>query len=128
MLKGWAKNDVEKYNSFYKNFGSLFKTGINTDFSNREKIIELLRFESSSLTAGEVVSLKDYCSRMRDGQSAIYYLSGDNRDLLEKNPNMEYFRKKEIEVLYLTDPVDIFIFCNVAKIIVNTNRNGRTTS
>ncbi len=109
LLKVWANKDTEKYMTFYKNFGPLFKTGINSDFSNKDKIVELLRFESSLKKKEEMTSLKDYVSRMKGSQKEIYYLSGDQRDSLEANPNLEYFKKNEIEVLLLTEPVDVFI-------------------
>jgi len=109
MLGDWAKNDAGKYEKFYKNFGPLFKTGINSDFGNRDKILKLLRFESTAKPRGDLVSFDDYVSRMKKNQGEIYYLSGENRDILEKNPNLEYFKKNDIEVLLLTDPVDVFI-------------------
>jgi len=108
FLKDWAENKQDKYLQFYRNFGVLLKTGLNSDFANREKLIELLRFESSVKPAGEVTSLKEYVSRMKDFQTEIYYLSGDNRDLLEHNPKLEYFKKNGVEVLFLTEPIDVF--------------------
>jgi len=109
MLKRLANKENEKYLHFFKTFGPLFKTGLNQDFSNRDKIIELLRFESSSLKAGEFTSLKEYVARMKGEQKEIYYVSGENRDIIDKNPNLEYFKKKEIEVLYLVDPIDVLV-------------------
>ncbi len=109
MLEDWSKNDLGKFEKFYKNFGMLFKTGINSDFGNRDKIIKLLRFESTAKPKGELVSLDDYITRMKKKQKEIYYLSGEDRDIVERNPNLEYFRKNDIEVLLLTDPVDVFV-------------------
>lgn len=109
MLKRMANKENEKYLHFFKNFGRLLKTGLNQDSSNRDKIIELLRFESSSLKAAELTSLKEYVSRMKGEQKEIYYVSGENRDIVDKNPNLEYFKKKEIEVLYLLDPIDVLL-------------------
>ena len=109
MLKRLANKENEKYLHFFKTFGPLLKTGLNQDLSNRDKIIELLRFESSSLKAGEFTSLKEYVARMKGEQKEIYYVSGENRDIVEKNPNLEYFKKKEIEVLYLVDPIDVLV-------------------
>lgn len=110
MLQDWADKEKGKYEEFFKNFGSLFKTGINSDFSNKDKIIELLRFESSSTKAGELTSFNGYVSRMKPDQKEIFYISGQHRDAIENNPNLEYFRDKELEVIYLTDPVDYFTF------------------
>ncbi len=108
LFEEWADKDIEKYMKFYKNFGSLFKTGLNSDFSNKSRLMELLRFESSAKPKGEYTSLNGYISRMNDKQNEIYYISGNHIDIIEKNPNLEYFKKNEIEVLYLTDPIDIF--------------------
>ncbi|HNQ51158.1 MAG TPA: molecular chaperone HtpG [Candidatus Omnitrophota bacterium] len=108
VLKDWAENKQDKFLKFYQNFGTLLKTGLNSDFVNRDKLIELLRFESSAKQAGEMTSLKEYVSRMKDFQSEIYYLSGENRDLLEHNPKLEYFKKNGVEVLFLTEPIDVF--------------------
>lgn len=109
LLEEWAKNEPAKYEKFHKNFGQAFKLGVNSDFGNREKLIELLRFESTMAEKGSLTSLKNYVSRMGAEQKEIYYLSGESREMLERSPNLEYFRKKEIEVLLLTDPVDVFI-------------------
>ena len=108
MLEEWTEKEDAKFKKFYKNFGSMFKTGINTDFKNKDRIVELLRFETSELPEGEMTSLSAYVSRMNTGQEQIYYLSGDSRIQIERNPNLEYFRKNKIEVLFLTDPVDVF--------------------
>jgi molecular chaperone HtpG len=109
FLEEWAKNEPERYKKFYQNFGSLFKTGVNSDFANRDKIIDLLRFESTRTENEQLASLKEYVSRMKEGQKEIYYLSGENKEIIKRNPNLEYFRKNEYEVLLLTDPIDIFI-------------------
>ena len=115
FLEEWAKNEPEKYKKFYRNFGPLFKTGINSDFSNRDKIIDLLRFESTMTENGELTSLKGYVSRMRENQKEIYYLSGENSESIKRNPNLEYFRKNDLEVLLLTDPIDIFIIPSITE-------------
>lgn len=109
FLGDWSKQEKNRYEKFYKTFGPFFKTGVNTDFTNREKVIDLLRFESTKMAKGELLSLKDYVARMKLEQKAIYYLSGEHRDLLEKNPNLEYFKKNDFDVLLLTDPVDVFV-------------------
>lgn len=108
LLEDWAENDQEKFNIFISQFGPIFKTGINQDFSNKDRIVDLLRFESTITEPGKITSFKEYKSRMRDDQKEIYYISGSHKDSLIKNPNLEYFKKKEIEVLLLTDPVDVF--------------------
>lgn len=109
LFEDWSANDKGKFEKFYKSFGTILKTGINSDFAHKDRLIDLLRFESSSLPKGETTSLSAYVTRMQAEQKEIYYISGDNRDILDRNPNLEYFRNKNIEVLYLTDPVDLFI-------------------
>jgi molecular chaperone HtpG len=108
VLKDWSENKQDKFMKFYKNFGTLLKTGLNSDFTNRDKIIDLLRFESSTKPAGEMTTFKEYVSRMKDFQKEIYFISGDNRGLLEHNPKLEYFKKNDVEVLFLTEPIDVF--------------------
>ncbi len=112
-LEDMAKSEPEKYEKFYRNYGQMFILGVNTDFTNREKIIELLRFESTHTENGKLTSLKDYVSRMHSDQKEIYYISGESRELLERNPNLEYFKKNDIEVILLTNPVDIFVFPSI---------------
>ncbi len=112
-LEKMATKDTEKYNEFYKVFGRLFKYGVNNDFSNRDKIVDLVRFESSLKKEGELSSFKDYVSRMKEDQKEIYYLTGETRAQVENNPNMEYFKKHETEVLFLIDPSDAFIIPSI---------------
>ena len=109
LLEDWAANDAAKYEKFYRGFSPLLKTGINTDFSNRDKLVNLLRFESSATEKGQFTSFKEYVARMASEQKEIYYVSGDHRETIERNPNLEYFKKHGIEVLFLTDPVDVFV-------------------
>ncbi|MDT3741180.1 MAG: molecular chaperone HtpG [Candidatus Kapabacteria bacterium] len=109
LLEEWADKDLEKYNTFFIQFGALFKTGLNSDFMNKDKIIELLRFESSTMSAGELRSLNAYTASMKAEQKEIYFATGNSREQVENNPNLEYFKKNGIEVLYFTDPVDLFI-------------------
>lgn len=115
MLEEWADKDVEKYEKFYRTFGQLFKQGLNLEFDKRDRLIELLRFESSKTETDKVCSLKEYKSRMQKEQKEIYYLSGEHREAVEKNPNLEYFRKNNIEVLFLTDPLDVFIVPSIGE-------------
>lgn len=109
FLEDWAKTQPDKYEKFYRNFGIIFKRGINSDFTNRDRIIDLLRFESSLLEEGKLTTLKEYVARMKPDQKEIYYLAGEDRQMLKRNPNLEYFIKNKIEVLLLTDPIDIFL-------------------
>ena len=108
LLEDWAKDDAEKYEKFFRNFGLLFKTGLSSDFVNKDRLLQLLRFESTKTESGKFNSLKDYVAGMSEDQEEIYYLSGDSRDAVERNPNLEYFKKQGIEVLFFIDPVDLF--------------------
>jgi len=108
-LEELSKNNNEVYLKFYKNFSSLFKSGLNTDFTNKDRILELLLFESTKTAEENFTSLNAYVSRMKSDQTEIYYISGNSRKELERNANMEYFSKKDIEVVYFTDPIDLFV-------------------
>jgi molecular chaperone HtpG len=108
MLEDWTKSDADKYNDFFRKFGNYLKLGLTTEFTSKDRIVDLLRFETSKTDAGKYTSLKQYVSDMGEDQKEIYYITGEGRDVVEKNPNLEYFRKKAIEVLFLTDPVDLF--------------------
>ncbi len=115
FLEDWTKNDPRKYEKFYQNFNHIFKLGLNSDFNNRDRIIDLLRFESTVTEKGNFTSLKDYVSRMNSDQKEIYYISGEDRESLERNPNLEYFKKRDIEVLLLHEPVDVFIVPSIGE-------------
>ena len=108
LLEDWTQNEPKKYEKFFRNFGLLFKTGVGSDFANRDRLINLLRFESSKAEKGKFTSLKGYVAGMPEDQTEIYYLSGENRDAVERNPSLEYFRKKDIEVLFFVDAADVF--------------------
>ena len=107
MLEKLAKNEPEKYQGFWKNFGQVMKEGPAEDFANKEKIAGLLRFASTHEDGGEqVVSLAQYLERAKEGQNKIYYLTGETYAQVKNSPHLEVFRKKGIEVLLLTDRID----------------------
>ncbi len=109
-LKELAESEPEVYKNFWKEFGPVVKEGLHTDYENKEKLLELIRFQSSmGENADDFVSLKQYVSRMRSDQKDIYYITGDSREIVEKSPHLEVFRAKSIEVLYLVDPIDEWI-------------------
>ncbi len=116
-ILGWfetlAAEQPDKFKTFYKAFGPIIKIGLNTDFTNRDKLIELLRFESTKTGVDEYVSLKAYSERMGDDQKEIYYHSGSSRAQLLAHPNLEYFQNQGIEVLLLSDPVDVFVIPSI---------------
>ncbi|MBF6178813.1 molecular chaperone HtpG [Nocardia otitidiscaviarum] len=97
--------DTSKYETFWKEFGRVVKEGLLSDTDNRETILSIASFASTH-SETEPTSLAEYVERMTDGQSAIYYLTGESRQQIENSPHMEAFRAKGIEVLVLTDPVD----------------------
>ncbi len=101
-----SSEDPEGYSRFWETFGAVLKEGIYEDHDNRDRLLSLARFRS---TAGDgLVSLEDYVGRMREGQKAIYTISGSDAAALARSPHLEGFRAKGIEVLLLTDPVDEF--------------------
>jgi len=107
-LEELSKEKSEDYINFFKNFGPMFKLGVNSDFENKTKIMSLLRYESTTTNKGEFTSFDEYISRMIENQNDILYITGESKEALEKNPNIEYFKKNNIEVLLLTDPSDVF--------------------
>ena len=112
-LKKKAENDSDNYVKFWEAFGPVLKEGIHEDFANRDKILEVSRFQTSY--SDKLTSLKDYVSRMKKGQDYIYYLSGEDKEKLSQSPHLEGFRAKGVEVLYMTDPVDEFWLPSVEK-------------
>jgi molecular chaperone HtpG len=108
-LKDLADSEPQTYKEFWKNFGPVLKEGLHTDFENKENLLELIRFKSSMGESDDLVSLKQYVSRMREDQKDIYYITGESLDIVKKSPHLEVFRDKSIEVLYLTDPIDEWI-------------------
>lgn len=109
-LKEMAEGELENYKAFWKEFGPVMKEGLHSDFENKAKLLELIRFRTSlSSSKDDLVSLKQYVSRMRTDQKDIYYITGESQEIVEKSPHLEIFRSKSIEVLYLTDPIDEWI-------------------
>lgn len=107
MLEKIAKNDPEKYQKFWQEFGRVMKEGPAEDAGNREKIGKLLRFATTASGSKEqTVSLDDYLGRMQEGQDKIYYVAADTYAAAKNSPHLEIFRKKGIEVLLLSDRVD----------------------
>lgn len=104
-VKTMMTEDAEKYATFWQEFGRAVKEGLIDDPENREQILEISSFDSTH-HADKPTSLRDYVSRMKEGQEHIYYLTGDSRTVIENSPHLEAFRAKGYEVLILTDPVD----------------------
>ena len=107
MLEKLAKEDADKYQQFWKEFGLVLKEGPAEDFGNKEAIAKLLRFASTHNDSSEqTVSLEDYVARMKEGQKAIYYITADSYVAAKNSPHLELFNKKGIEVLLLSDRID----------------------
>jgi molecular chaperone HtpG len=99
----------DEYVSFWKEFGQVIKEGIHFDYANKEKLQDLVLFESTTTENGSFVSLKEYVARMPEGQKEIYYITGLSRETLEQSPHLEAFRAKGYEVLFMADPVDEWV-------------------
>ena len=116
MLKKMAKNDAEKYQSFWNEFGNVLKEGPAEDFSNREKIAGLLRFSSTHADSdAQTVSLADYIERMKEGQDKIYYVTADSLQAAKSSPHLEIFRKKGIEVLLMGERIDEWLMSHLTE-------------
>ncbi|OGQ95365.1 MAG: molecular chaperone HtpG [Deltaproteobacteria bacterium RIFOXYD12_FULL_57_12] len=115
FLEEQAVAEQERYLEFWKNFGMFLKEGATADFAYRDEIAKLLRFESSRSEAGQPIALADYVGRMAEGQQEIYYINGPNRAAIESGPYVEAFLKREIEILYLFEPIDDFVMSHVAE-------------
>jgi len=110
FLDEQAKNEPEKFKEFWKEFSIFLKEGAANDFTHRKDILKLLRFESSKSEPGELISLEDYVSRMKEGQECIYYINGPSRELIEAGPYLEVFKNKDYEVIYTFDSIDDYVF------------------
>lgn len=114
MLESIAKNEPEKYATFWEQFGQVLKEGTVEDPSNREQILRLMRFASSTQESSEEkVSLEDYLSRVKQGQDKIYYITADNYNAAKHSPHLEVFEKKGVEVLLMSQRVDEWMMSQI---------------
>jgi molecular chaperone HtpG len=104
LINGLAE-DEEQYKKFYEQFSKNLKLGIHEDSVNRQKLADLLRFTTSS-SGDDQSSLKDYVTRMKENQNDIYFITGENKDQVQKSSFVERLVKKGYEVLYMTEPID----------------------
>jgi len=112
-LKKKAEKDADAYAQFWDDFGAVLKEGLVDDLAMQDKILEVCRFAS---THGDgITALADYVQRMKDGQDAIYYITGEDPAKVAASPHLEGFKAKGVEVLLLTDPVDEFWMQHIAK-------------
>jgi molecular chaperone HtpG len=103
------EKNFDEYVAFWKEFGQVIKEGIHFDYANKEKLQDIILFESTATEAGSFVSLKEYVGRMPEGQKEIYFITGTSRETLEQSPHLEAFRAKGYEVLFMADPVDEWV-------------------
>ena len=113
LLKEWATEDDERYEKFFVNFGPVLKTGLWSDISRHDELLELMRYPSTN--SENLTSLHDYVERMAGDQETIYYLLADSLESARKSPHLEVFARKGIEVLLLPDPIDALTLPNVQK-------------
>lgn len=112
-LKSIAENKPEEYAKFIDQYNRPLKEGLYSDFVNRETLLDLIRFKSTKVEG--LTSLTEVKSRMKEGQKAIYYITGGSESLLRTSPLLEIYRKRDIEVLVLDDEVDEIVFAGVDK-------------
>ena len=116
LLAGMAKDEPDKYATFWEHFGRVLKEGVVEDARNREPIAKLLRFASTHNPGDEqTVSLDDYVARMKDGQKGIYYVTADGYRTARNSPHLEVFDKHGLEVLLLADPIDEWLVMHLTE-------------
>lgn len=116
LLKSMAKNDEEKYQKFWKIFGKVLKEGVVDSTDYKDDLSHLFRFSSTHEdTEDQKVSLKDYVERMPESQKSIYYVIADSYMTAKSSPHLEIFRKKDIEVLLLSEPIDEWVTTHLSE-------------
>jgi molecular chaperone HtpG len=108
MLDCFAGMEKEQYETFYNEFGRALKEGIHTDWENKDRIADLLRYKTTK-SEDKLISLQDYVANMKPDQKEIYYITGDSLATLINSPHLEQLKEKDYEVLLMTDPVDEWV-------------------
>ncbi|MBR5837155.1 MAG: molecular chaperone HtpG, partial [Victivallales bacterium] len=108
-LTDMQSKSPDRYLEFWTNFGSILKSGIHIDFANSERIQKLMLFESTTTEAGKRTTLEEYVKRMPESQKEIYYITAESSAAAANSPQLEAFKSKGYEVLYMTDPIDEWI-------------------
>jgi molecular chaperone HtpG len=112
-LESCKNTNREKYNNFWKEFGIPLKEGLYQDFENRDKLVDLVMYKSTKVD--DYTTLSDYVERMGHDQNFIFYITGGKEAVLKNSPLLEMYRKKDIEVLLLTDDIDEIVITTVPK-------------
>ncbi len=120
LIEDLANNEDDaenqKFKTFYREFGQVLKEGVGEDFANRDRIAKLLRFVTTQSDSDEPsIALNTYIQRMKDGQEKIYYVTADSLKAARSSPHLEVFRKKNIEVLLLSDRIDEWLVTNLSE-------------
>lgn len=111
-IENLAKNDSDTYNKIWEQYSIFFKQGVIIDESRRDRLLDLLRFNSSSIKENQI-SMKEYIENMKENQDGIFYLLGDDLEAMRKNPILEYYSKNEFNVLLMNDASDAFLMTNI---------------
>jgi molecular chaperone HtpG len=116
LLEHLAKDEPEKYTTFWREFGRVLKEGVIDDYANRDRIAKLLRFASThGSDATPSVSFEDYVARMKEGQEAVYYVTADSWGAARHSPHLEVFAQKGVEVLVMTDGIDEWVVSHLSE-------------
>ena len=114
-LENLKKTKKEEYLSFYQEFGKVIKEGVHTDYANKEKLLDLLLFQTTKTKDGEYISLQEYSDRAGSEAQNIYYITGESRSELENSPYLESLREKDVEVVFMTDAIDEWVVMSGAE-------------
>ena len=125
FLDEQSEKEAEAYDKFYAEYQRFLKEGVVTDFTHKDALGKLLRFESSSLDTGKLTSLADYVKRMPSEQKEIYCLLTPNRAAAASSPYFEVFKERKFEVLFLYDPWDEFVMEHLREFEGKSLRAGR---
>jgi len=107
-LFGEIAENAEDFKKFYEQFSKNLKLGIHEDSANRQKLAELLRYHTSK-SGEETISLKEYIARKKENQKEIYVITGDSRASVAASPFVEALKKRDLEVIYMVDPIDEYV-------------------
>ncbi len=113
FLKEQADKEPEKYEKFWQIFGIFIKEGATSDYTHRDDLAQLLRFETSKSGPAKLISLTEYVKNMKEGQDEIYYINGPSREAIEAGPYLEVFKRRDIEIIYTMEPIDDFVFSHL---------------